>query len=78
MIAVSMNSGLGKYEQTMSRMDGFCEQPAEKKSELMLYPERVICGHCNFGTRKLCGDSKSALGVSMLLSEWCSVKNKIP
>ena len=42
MIAVSMNSGLGKYEQTMSRMDGFCKQLVEQKAELMLYPELVV------------------------------------
>ena len=40
----------------------------------MLYPELVIFGHCNFDTRKLCGDLKSSLGVWMLLSKWYSAK----
>jgi len=51
--AVSMNSELGDYAGTMSRLEEFCEQAVTEKAELVLFPELVIHGHCNPDTWKL-------------------------
>ena len=45
--AVSMNSELGKYEQTMQHIAGFCERAVSDNADLVLFPELVIHGHCN-------------------------------
>ncbi len=51
--AVSMNSELGKQQQTMDRIADFCEQAAAEKAELVLFPELVVHGHCNPDTWKV-------------------------
>ncbi len=48
--AVSMNIELGKHEQTLNRIAGFCEQAAAKNAELVLFPELVVHGHCTPNT----------------------------
>ena len=48
--AVSMNSELGKREQTLNRIADFCEQAAAKNAELVLFPELVVHGHCTPNT----------------------------
>jgi len=48
--AVSMNSELGKQQQTMDRIADFCEQAVSEKAELVLFPELVVHGHCTPNT----------------------------
>ena len=48
--AVSMNSELGMREQTLNRISEFCEQAAVKNTELVLFPELVVHGHCTPNT----------------------------
>ncbi len=45
--AVSMNSELGKQQQTIDRIADYCERAAADKAELVLFPELVVHGHCN-------------------------------
>ena len=51
--AVSMNSELGKYEETMANIAQFCERAASDDANLVLFPELVIHGHCNPDTWKV-------------------------
>ena len=51
--AVSMNSELGKQQQTMDRIADFCEQAVAAKAELVLFPELVVHGHCTPNTWEL-------------------------
>jgi len=51
--AVSMNSELGKYDQTMQHIAAFCQRAAADSAELVLFPELVIHGHCNPDTWKV-------------------------
>ena len=45
--AVSMNSELGKYDETMGNIADFCERAASDNVDVALFPELVIHGHCN-------------------------------
>ena len=51
--AVSMNSELGKQQQTLERIADFCEQAVVEKAELVLFPELVVHGHCTPNTWEL-------------------------
>jgi predicted amidohydrolase len=51
--AVTMNSVLGQQQQTFKRIAEFCEQAASERSELVLFPELVIHGHCTPNTWEL-------------------------
>ncbi len=51
--AVSMNSELGKPQQSLSRIADFCEQAAARQAELVLFPELVVHGHCTPNTWEL-------------------------
>lgn len=51
--AVSMNSPLGKTRETMAAIADWCERAAEKKAELVLFPELVVHGHCTPNTWEL-------------------------
>ena len=51
--AVSMNSELGQQEATMGNVARFCEQAAEERAELVLFPELLIHGHCTPDTWKI-------------------------
>jgi len=48
--AVSMNSELGKAEQTLENISAFCEKAAGENAELVLFPELVVHGHCTPNT----------------------------
>ena len=51
--AVSMNGFLGEPERVLRAIDGWCEQAAAEKAELVLFPELVIHGHCTPNTWEL-------------------------
>jgi predicted amidohydrolase len=44
---------LGQQQQTFKRIAEFCEQAASERSELVLFPELVIHGHCTPNTWEL-------------------------
>lgn len=48
--AVSMNSELGKREETLGRMEEFCQQGAAEGAEVVVFPELVVHGHCTPNT----------------------------
>jgi predicted amidohydrolase len=48
--AVSMNGLLGQPEQTLATIGEWCEKAASEKSELALFPELVVHGHCTPNT----------------------------
>ncbi len=47
---VSMNSPLGKVEQVLEEMDGWCQRSADAGADLVLFPELLIHGHCTPNT----------------------------
>lgn len=51
--AVSMNSELGKTEQTLAAIAGWCERAAADGAEFVLFPELVVHGHCTPNTWEL-------------------------
>lgn len=51
--AVSMNSELGKSQQTLERIAHFCRQAKAENAELVLFPELVVHGHCTPNTWEL-------------------------
>src|SRR5262249_53877436 len=51
--AVSMNGFLGKPEQVLGAIEAWCEKAAADGSELVLFPELVIHGHCTPNTWEL-------------------------
>jgi predicted amidohydrolase len=51
--AVSMNGYLGEPERVLRAIDGWCEQAAAEKAELVLFPELVVHGHCTPNTWEL-------------------------
>ena len=51
--AVSMNSELGKTEQTLENISAFCEKASRENAELVLFPELVVHGHCAPNTWEL-------------------------
>lgn len=51
--AVSMNSELGRPDRALARIGEFCEQAAAQSTELVLFPELVIHGHCTPNTWEL-------------------------
>src|SRR5262245_38689097 len=65
--AVSMNSELGKSDQTLHRMDQFCQEAAAEGAELVVFPELVVHGHCTPNTWEIAervpeGESVHRLG----------------
>ena len=48
--AVSMNGYLGEPERVLRCIDGWCENAATSKAELVLFPELVVHGHCTPNT----------------------------
>ena len=48
--AVSMNSELGKYRETMERIAEFTAQAKAERAEIILFPELVVHGHCTPNT----------------------------
>ena len=48
--AVSMNSELGKTEQTLDKISVYCEKAVADNAELVLFPELVVHGHCTPNT----------------------------
>jgi predicted amidohydrolase len=48
-----MNSELGKPQQTLAAIAGWCERAAAEKAELVLFPELVVHGHCTPNTWEL-------------------------
>jgi len=48
--AVSLNSELGKRDQTLSRMGKYCEQAVAERAELVVFPELIVHGHCTPNT----------------------------
>jgi len=48
--AVSMNSELGKYEETFAKIEQYAAQATEQGAELILFPELVVHGHCTPNT----------------------------
>ena len=51
--AVSMNGHLGEPERVLRAIDGWCERAGAEKSELVLFPELVVHGHCTPNTWEL-------------------------
>jgi predicted amidohydrolase len=45
-----MNGFLGVPERVLAAIDGWCQQAAADKAELVLFPELVIHGHCTPNT----------------------------
>jgi len=65
--AISLNSELGKRDQTMRRIEQFCEQAAAERAELVVFPELIVHGHCTPNTWEIAdevpnGESVKALG----------------
>ncbi|MBC8351875.1 MAG: hypothetical protein H8E66_07790 [Planctomycetes bacterium] len=48
--AVSMNSPLDQQEETFRRIAEFCERAANDDTDLVLFPELIIHGHCTPNT----------------------------
>jgi predicted amidohydrolase len=44
--AVSMNSELGKQQQTLAAIADWCQKAAAEKADLVVFPELVVHGHC--------------------------------
>lgn len=44
--AASINSELGRYEQTMESIARFAQQAAGEQADLVVFPELVVHGHC--------------------------------
>ena len=51
--AVSMNSELGKYDQTMARLAEWTARAAAEGADLVVFPELVVHGHCTPNTWEL-------------------------
>lgn len=65
--AVSMNSQLGKPEQTLAAIAGWCERVAAEKAELVLFPELLVHGHCTPNTWELAEPVPDGPSVERLL-----------
>jgi len=65
--AVSMNSQLGKPEQTLAAIAGWCERAAAEKAELVLFPELLVHGHCTPNTWELAEPVPDGPSVKRLL-----------
>lgn len=64
--AVSMNSELGKRDETLRRIEQYCQQAAAEGAELAVFPELVVHGHCTPNTWEIAeaipqGESVEAL-----------------
>ena len=51
--AVSMNGGLGQPEQSLTEMERWCGSAKDQGTDLVLFPELVIHGHCTPNTFEL-------------------------
>lgn len=51
--AVSMNSELDHQQKTFRRIADFCERAANQKTDLVLFPELIVHGHCTPNTWEL-------------------------
>jgi predicted amidohydrolase len=65
--AVSMNGFLGVPERILSAIDTWCERAAADKTELVLFPELVIHGHCTPNTWELAEPVPDGPSVSRLV-----------
>ncbi|MBP87626.1 MAG: hypothetical protein CMJ64_13035 [Planctomycetaceae bacterium] len=51
--AASMNSELGKYQQTMETIASYTAEAAKQNVDLVVFPELVVHGHCTPNTFEL-------------------------
>ena len=65
--AVSMNGFLGEPERVLRAVDAWCGRAAAEKTELVLFPELVIHGHCTPNTWDLAEPTPAGPSVEMLI-----------
>ena len=66
--AVSMNGFLGEPERILKAIDQWCEKAVAEKTELVLFPELVIHGHCTPNTWALAEPVPDGPSVAALVN----------
>jgi predicted amidohydrolase len=64
--AVSLNSELGKRDETLRRISQYCEQAAAEGAELVVFPELIVHGHCTPNTWEIAEGVPGGQSVELL------------
>jgi N-carbamoylputrescine amidase len=66
--AVSMNSELGKRNETLRCIEQFCERAVAQRAELVVFPELIVHGHCTPNTWEIAEPVPAGESVEKLTS----------